>query len=315
MIPVLAGAALAAAAAYGTACRLSGENLLATLADELRLKRADPLALDAACAANPRDSGVVVSLTSIPSRLEMLRPTLLSLLRQSWRPREIRLCLPRWSRREQRDYPRPPWLEELRCVTRVDCEDEGPATKFLPTLRSVGPGQPVLVVDDDRVYHPRLLEHLSRLAKEHPGEIVSAAGWSAPPDLVDRPTTLLARLSGAPYVPVRGNQMRRPRRVDIVQGVHGYVVRPAFFDLEALGDFPAAPPALRYVDDVWLSAHARVPRVVHPLPLAYTDYLPWRSRRLHDATSLGRNVNRAADFAQRGNSVALRHFADRWGRP
>ena len=303
---------LAAVTGYALACYLTGETLAATWWDEWRLRRAALRELDEFCAANPRHSGLVVSLTTIPSRLDALGPTLKSLLRQTASPAQIRLCLPAWSERERRAYVVPAWLRGLRCVTIAACADEGPATKFLSTLRTVAPDQPVVVLDDDRIYHPRLLAEFAQLAAAHPDEVVGAAGWSAPADLIDRPTTLCARLAGAPHVPVRGNQVRSPRRVDIVQGLHGYVVRPRFFDLAALGDFSPAPGAVRFVDDVWVSAHCRVPRTVHPLRLAFTDYQPWEHRRLYDRTSLGRNFNRAGDYAQRGNSVALRHFAARW---
>ena len=308
-VAFLGGATLAG---YGLACYFTGEDLLATWVDEWRLRHRSLEELDQACAAQPRNPGLIVTLTTIPSRIEVLAPTLKSLLRQRVRPAEIRLCLPAWSEREQRAYEIPAWLRSLRCVTLVPCDDAGPATKFLSTLRTVPSDQPVVVVDDDRIYHPRLLETFLALAQAHPDCAIAAAGWRVPADLIDRPTTLLARLRRAPYVPIRGNQIRQPRRVDIVQGVHSYVLRPRFFDLTALADFGSAPPAVRYVDDVWVSAHCRVPCEVHPLPLEYTDYKPWEHRRRFDTTSLGRNVNRAAHPAQRGNSIALRHFAARW---
>lgn len=303
-----------ALAGYALACWLTAENLFAAWLDERRL-RATPLAtLAAGWAVNARDSGLIVSLTTIPSRVERLELTVKSLLRQTARPREIRVCLPDWSEREQVAYVVPGWLRELPAVTLVRCADEGPATKFLPTLQSVAPEEPVVVLDDDRVYHAKLLEHYAALVRAHPDEIISAAGWNAPADRVDRATTLARRLARAPHVPIRANQLRAPRAVDIVQGVHSYVVRPRFFDLAALGDFSTAPAALRYVDDVWLSAHARVPRVVHPLPLAFTDYAPRAHRAHFAATSLGRNVNRAPQDERRGNSIALRFFTDRWRR-
>ena len=303
---------VAALTGYGLACFFTAENLLTTWVDEWRLRRISLEELDRACTGQSRNSGLIVTLTTIPSRLETLAPTLKSLLRQSVRPAEIRLCLPAWSEREQRAYEIPAWLRSLHCVTLVPCDDVGPATKFLSTLRATPADQAVVVVDDDRIYHPRLLETFLALAQAHPNRAIAAAGWRVPADLIDRPTTLLARLRRAPYVPVRGNQIRRPRRVDIVQGVHGYVVRPRFFDLEALADFNNAPAAVRMVDDVWVSAHCGVPCEVHPLPLAYTDYKPWEHRRRLDATSLGWMVNRVAHPAQRGNSIALRHFAARW---
>jgi hypothetical protein len=310
----LVGLVVLAIVVHAVASYFTAENLLATWGDEWRLARKSLAELDAANAANPRDSGLVVTLTTIPSRIELLAPTLKSLLRQTMRPHAIRLCLPARSEREQCPYVVPDWLRSLQGVTLVPCADVGPATKFLPTLGAMPPDQPVLVVDDDRIYHPRLLEDFAALARAHPDVIVSAAGWRVPADGIDRPTTLRSRLAGAPEVPVRANRLRAMRQVDVVQGVHGYVVRPRFFDLAALADFSAAPAAVRFVDDVWVSAHARVPCEVHPLRLAYTDFKPWQHQRRYDRSSLGGNVNRAADPAQRGNSIALRYFKDRWPR-
>jgi hypothetical protein len=300
------------ALAYFIACYLSGENLAATWLDEWRLGRMTLKELDEAYLSNPCPSGLVVTLTTIPSRIDAIAPTLKSLLRQTAAPLQIRLCLPAWSEREHCAYVVPDWLKELRSVKIVPCSDEGPSTKFLTSLRELKADQAVLVLDDDRIYHPRLLEKLDALALEHPNEVVGAAGWSVPPDLIDHPTTLLARLKRAPYVPIRANQVSKPQKVDIVQGLHGYVVRPRFFDLPRLGDFSAAPPALRFVDDVWLSAHCRVACVVHPLSLAFTDFKPWGQRRRFDASSLGRKLNRTSNPAERGNSIALRYFEGRW---
>jgi len=310
--PLLLPAALAAA--YAVVSRLTAEDPLATRLDEGQLRRADLRALDAACAANTHNSGLVVSLTTIPSRIGVLELTVKSLLRQTARAQEIRVCVPEWCEREQCGYEIPAWLAGLRGVTIVRCVDEGPATKFLPTLRAVAAHQAVVVLDDDRAYHPRLLECYAALARENGGVVLSAAGWRVPGDLTDRPTTLWRRLAGAAYVPRRANQISRPESTDIVQGVHSYVVRPKFFDLTALGDFSAAPAAVRFVDDVWISAHCRAEKWLHPMRLSFTDYKPWAHRRLLDQTSLGGKVNRAARDEERGNSVALRFFRERWRR-
>lgn len=299
-------------AGYALACFLTGENLVAAWWDERRLRAVSPEQLDEFCAANPRRSGLVVSLTTIPSRIEALAPTLKSLLRQTAAPDQIRLCVPAWSEREKCDCPVPAWIAALRGVTVVRVEDQGPATKFLSTLGTVAPDQAVVVVDDDRVYHARLLETYAELAARRPDAAITAAGWRVPGDLVDRPTTLRARLAGAAHVPRRANQIRRPERTDIVQGVHSYLVRARFFDLTALGDFSAAPAAVRFVDDVWLSAHCRAEKWIFPMRLAFTDYQPQEHRQRFNRTSLGANVNRAARDEERGNSVALRFFAARW---
>ncbi len=299
---------------YAAACRLTGENLLATWWDEWRLARVSAEQLAAEAAANPRESGLVVTLTTIPSRLGAIGPTVKSLLRQTARAREIRLCVPAWSEREQCAYEVPAWLRTLPGVTITACADEGPATKFLPTLRAVAPEQAVVVVDDDRSYHRRLLEEYARLARAFPDRALGAAGWRVPADLVDRPTTLHARLAGARHVPRRAHQLRAAERTDILQGVHSYLVRPEFFDLAKLGDFSSAPAALRYVDDVWVSAHCRAEKWLHPMALGYTDFQPWAGRPRFRATALGATVNRARRDEDRGNSVALRHFAAQWHR-
>lgn len=301
--------------AYGVACYLTGENLILTWWHEWRLARATVELDDAVAGRNPCVSGIIVTLTTIPSRIELIGPTVQSLLRQTVRPAEIRLCLPQWSERENCAYAVPPWLRDLRHVKIVACNDEGPATKFIATLTSVPADMLVVVVDDDRIYHPGLLEEFARLAQQNRDEVIAGAGWSVPRDLIDRPTTLWARLTAAPYVPIRANQLRAPRRVDIVQGVHAYAVRPRFFDLAALANLTAAPPAVRFVDDVWISAHARVPRRVHPMRLPYTDFKPWMNRRRFNASALGAKVNRAPRDEERGNSIALRYFASRWHGP
>ena len=295
-------------AAYAVVAWLTAEEPLTTWLDEWRLRRTDLRALDAACAANPRDSGLVVSLTTIPSRIGALELTLKSLLRQTARPRAIRLCVPEWSAREQCAYDVPAWLAGLKVVTVVRCTDEGPATKFLATLRAVAADQAVVVVDDDRIYHARLLESYAALVRALPGEALGAAGWRVPADLTDRATTLRSRWAGAPEVPRRAHRLQRPERTDIMQGVHSYVVRPEFFDLGKLGDFSVAPAAVRFVDDVWISAHCRAAKWLRPLPLSFTDYKPWSHWRRFDRTSLGSNINGARRDEDRGNSVALRFF-------
>ncbi len=308
-------ACIAVLLAYGVACYLTGENLALAWWHEWRLTRTTAALDDAAAGRNPQASGIIVTLSTIPSRIDLIGPTIQSLLRQTVRPAEIRLCLPEWSEREHCAYVVPPWLRALRAVKIVACKDEGPATKFIATLTCVPADTVVVVVDDDRIYHPRLIEAFARLAEQNPDEVIAGAGWSVPRDLIDRPTTLWARLTAAPYVPIRANQLRAPRRVDIVQGVHAYALRPRFLDLAALANLTAAPPAVRFVDDVWISAHALVPRRVHPMHLPYTDFKPLAHRRRFNATALGANVNHAVRNEDRGNSIALRYFATRWAGP
>jgi hypothetical protein len=101
----------------------SGEQPVADLLYDLRLRRADLQALDRRSAANPARSDLVVSLTTLPSRIERLDLTLKSLLRQRVSPAAIRVNVPAFSRREGRPYVVPERFRRLESVTFVTTED------------------------------------------------------------------------------------------------------------------------------------------------------------------------------------------------
>jgi hypothetical protein len=301
--PVLLGAAIR------THDFFEGESLLADLWLEARLARTPIEALDNAWAARAGRSPVIVSLTTIPSRIGLIGATLKSLLAQTRPPREIRLNLPAWSRRENRGYEVPGWLESLRAVRIVPCEDHGPATKLLPTLAACAAAQPILVVDDDRIHAPGLIAALEAAAAARPRAALGLGGWIAPADLIDRPTTILSNLLQRPPVPLRAARLRAPVAVDILQGMAGYLVRPEFFDLPALMNYATAPPAARLVDDVWISGHCRAEKFVIP---ARGGFPAKRHFVRHKRSSLGW-VNRGPGGDEnRNNSIMLRHFAGAW---
>jgi hypothetical protein len=294
-----------------------GEMLLLDVVDELRLWRMPLAEADRRWADNPVRSPVVVSLTTIPSRLPYIETTLKSLLLQSRAPASIRLHCPRTSRRQGTAYLVPDGLRRLQGVQVVECErDWGPATKFIPALLALAASEPaarLLVVDDDRLYPVRLIEELSAAADRDPEAAYSMSGWDAPADRVDRPTTIAASLRMRPPAPIRGTRLRRTRQVDILQGMSGYLISPRFFDLAVLTDYGAAPPTALSVDDVWMSAHCRVPRFVIPtrrsncpLKLGYLAF---------ERSSLGRTNRGTGDPLARPNTILLRHFSERWRTP
>ena len=104
---------------------------------------------------------VVISLTTIPDRIKLLRPTIVSLLSQSHRVDAIKLNLPYYSSKGK-PYIIPKWLKQLNSIqlVRVNCDD-GPATKLLPTLRNVeNENTRIIVVDDDVIYGHYLIKNL-----------------------------------------------------------------------------------------------------------------------------------------------------------
>jgi hypothetical protein len=109
-------------------------------------------------------AAVFVSVTTLPSRIGRLRPTLDSLRAQTLPPDRILVCLPPRSVREGAAYALPPWLDPPPPGVEVvrSEQDHGPGTKLLGCLPRVPPDACLIVVDDDMVYKPFLVERLYR---------------------------------------------------------------------------------------------------------------------------------------------------------
>lgn len=299
--------ALAGSWAYSL---LSGRNWPRDMLTRARLASRSLSAWDAWWAANPHRCDAVVCLTSIPGRLPRLEPTLKSLLAQDLAPARIRVHLPDFSIREQRAYEVPAWLSALRGVEVVRGPDHGPATKLIPALDAFAPDQPLIVVDDDMIYPPTLVQDLMANATRHPAAAIASSGWVVPDDLTDRPSTWRGHLYKLPPTPVISTLVREPFPVDIFQGYSGYLVRPRHFDLARVLDYSNAPKAAFFVDDVWLSAHCEAPRLVCRARRFCFD-------RLGDygflkSNSLGLLNRGGGDPAQRNNTVMIRHLSHRW---
>lgn len=287
-----------------------GETLLRDILDEIGLGRSSLAALDKAWARNPDRSEAIVSLSTIPSRLPFLAPTLKSLLRQSRAPKRIVLNLPAYSLREKTAYVVPECLKALSAVEIARCDDLGPATKLTPALLRELPDQTVIVVDDDRIYPPTLVAELEDAATAAPDTAFAMCGWIVPPDLIDRPTTIWSNLKLQAPVPLRARRLRKPVAIDILMGFAGYIVRPRFFDLAAVQDYTAAPPEAFFVDDVWFSAHCTAEKVA--LPARRYNYQPKLRRAFYERTSLAAINRGPGGNERRNNTIVIQEFADKW---
>jgi hypothetical protein len=303
-------AALLLLAWFGIALHdfLSGERLLLDLVDEWRLARMSLHQAQELWRHNPKRSSVIVSLTTIPSRVPFLEQTLKSLLRQSLAPARIVLNLPRQSARDGARYVLPERLSNVAGVQVVWLdEDLGPATKLLPTLTGANPKQMIAVVDDDHLYPPNFIADLEEAARAFPDAAFAFSGWCVPEDLTDRATRLWSNLRMLPPTPLRARRVTKPRAVDILQGCNGYLVRPTFFDLVALNNFSVAPPEARWVDDVWISLHCRAQKWL--LPSKRVAYQSKLRTSFYRKNSLGLLNRGDGTDTGRHNSIVLRYFA------
>lgn len=269
--------------ANGGASALAGD-----LVRYLRLLRA-PLPSPA------RRSSVIVTLTSLPSRVGLLRPVLASLLDQTVPPSRVVLALPAFSQREQAAYRLPAFLDHP-CVEVLPCErDWGPATKLIPSWQRAGPDSLLLALDDDNIYPRDLIERLLHWHQRMPAAALGLRGWSVGAALdFNR-----ARIH-------YGTGQRELRPVDILTGTWGFLVRRDFFD-EALLDYSGYPEEAFWVDDVWFSGHLARRGVPRRVISSCHAPLPTRANWVND---LARNVN---DGGQQDNRV-LAAFAPYWER-
>jgi hypothetical protein len=236
---------------------------------------------------------VIVSLSTVPDRINNLRPTFRSLLKQSRPPDEIVLAIPEFSIREQRPYPVPEHVSRWPRLRVLHCRrDWGPATKFIPIVReelAVGRGNTlVMVVDDDRIYPRDALETYLHYNEQLPDAALCFRGAAMPRNLDWRDAKM-----------IRASELREPQPAAVITGCGSYLIQPRFFD-ESLWDYSQAPQGAFYMDDIWISGcltRRNVKRYVVPASAMMRSVI--RQRRtlsLHDVPN-GRQYNNNATIA------------------
>jgi hypothetical protein len=190
---------------------------------------------------------VIASLSTVPDRINNLRPTIQSLLKQTRPPDEIVLAIPEFSIREQRPYVVPEYLLRLPRVRVLRCaKDWGPATKFIGAIQDeLGAGREntlIMVVDDDRLYPRDALETYLFYSEQLPNAALCFRG-AAMPSTLDWDDAKM----------IYAKDLREPRPVAVITGCGSYLVRSRFFD-QSLWDYSRAPSVAFYIDDIWISA-------------------------------------------------------------
>lgn len=236
---------------------------------------------------------VVVSLSTIPARAAALAPVLHSLMDQTEPADRIILNLPLASRRTGKPYPDPIELNLPEGVDVLRDPDEGPATKFLGTLRAE-PHALIVVVDDDVIYPRDFLANLLGAYRARPGHALALRG-----------VRLVEGVAFPMLDHVLCSAIESPKSVDLVFGTWGYLLPPGLPAAE-ISDFNGYPEAVRWVDDAWISGHlARlgVPRLVVATQSFPIETMASSVQALTDGTNRS-GLNDAA---------AIAAFARYWG--
>jgi hypothetical protein len=208
----------------------------------------------------------VISLTTIPTRLNTLIKTLSSLLRQTTRADEIILWIP--YDYTQRGFECPFTIPNLpNGVTVMRCNrDYGPATKVLPTVELYKTEDVIIVYcDDDRSYHEQWLETLLNYSDKFPHDCIATSGYNIKKVEYKYQYKHRGNIFEIINVISLGYYRKTYRQalrdctptmgyIDICQGFGGVLVKPSFFSASAF----EIPEEFWQVDDIWLSGQLKL---------------------------------------------------------
>lgn len=124
-----------------------------------------------------KDLRVVASLTTLPSRYEVLKQTLESLHKQTYKLDAIYLTIPNRARRLNKEYPPlPDDILSLCTVIKSDI-DYGPITKIYGALVSEMEDNTVIIsCDDDVLFETNHVETLIKHHQDYPNICITGTG-------------------------------------------------------------------------------------------------------------------------------------------
>jgi hypothetical protein len=205
---------------------------------------------------------LVVSITSLPSRISFIGPCLESLVAGTVRPDRIMLVLPEFALREQSAYEVPDFLNDpdfrrgIIEIVRAD-RDWGPGTKLLGALDVLSEPCVLVIADDDVAYKPVFLAELYSAQTEDRGAAFSFHTY-------------------------------RSNGLTIGQGCDGFSFwRPNLSGIAAFAERHVAGTDLFFHDDLWISFFLKL----HDIPVKSLRHRVAGDliyERLHEINSLSR---------------------------
>lgn len=123
---------------------------------------------------------LVVSLTTSPKRIEYLEPVIDSIMKQTIVPEKIYLNLPELFKRDNTMFkkPLPEFITSNHLIYINWCEDIGPITKILPTIKlEPNPDTLILSIDDDIYYPPSLIETFLAFSQAYPDACITGTSY------------------------------------------------------------------------------------------------------------------------------------------
>jgi len=200
---------------------------------------------------------IVISLTTVPSRARYLSQFLDSIEKQTVLPSKIELNIPtEYHKRKLGKVDSNLIPSDLDVY---DCEDYGPATKILPTLKRYSDRETrIIYCDDDKIYDKNWVHNLVTASDDAPDSAICDETISISSIIYryhhphkDLRYKVKKALSFGRFRPYRTDKSKDS---DIAQGFGGVLVKPSFFTDAVF----TIPEILWSVDDIWLSGDMTV---------------------------------------------------------
>ena len=200
---------------------------------------------------------VIISMTTVPGRIEFTKYSIASLLDQTRRVDEIRIYIPYISSKGVL-YVIPKWMSDLSKNIKhfkiKRCEkDWGPATKIIPAVLECVNEEidSIIYVDDDMIYNKNMVETLIFYSKKYPHYAICNQGWNVDRWL-NKTTSFSKILHHFRKYFIRIDPYHN-NFIDVVQGFSGVLIKPSFFNINELININKYPSEVFFVDDVYLS--------------------------------------------------------------
>ena len=216
------------------------------------------------------DRKIIVTLTTIPSRLKNIEQTIKSIKNQTIDVDEIVLSLPKVSVREPSTND-PYNIDEVFLkllktynVTLLRCDkDYGPATKLLGLLtREINNNTPeteplIITIDDDKIYHNNTIEYLLTGWKRNQNCAIGRVGSNI---------ILEPKLKEIIY---KGCVIKKDMNIEILFGTSCILYRPSFFN-KNIFDFKKQyidfnDTAAFFIDDIYISKYLELNNIQRKL--------------------------------------------------
>ena len=198
---------------------------------------------------------MIVSLTTIPKRINHIHLVIQSLKRQTKPVTKILLWIP-YTYKGNDEYIIPDYLKNEKLVKIIRCEDLGPATKFLHPIKYLKSGEDFVVIDDDTIYSQYLIEDLTALPNLYGAKCIKGTAFedwngksvkSRDPDYINRQRKSI-RVIGENNEPDNLYNIKI-RKVPIICGCDGMLLNTSFFNK----NFFNIQQQFFNCDDIWLS--------------------------------------------------------------